>query len=78
VGPGGQEVLVVLVLVETMLREDCANGVKALQVPLPSMVASNRNSKIQERLIVDVVVFVLVNVYGLLVGKDNAVVIVIG
>jgi hypothetical protein len=55
-GDDGQDVLVVLVD-EPMFFEDC-NGAKASQVPLlPRMVVRHRNSKIQERLMVDCVVF---------------------
>ncbi len=77
-GDDGQDVLVVLVD-EPMFFEDC-NGAKASQVPLlPRMVVRHRNSKIQERFMVNGVVFVLVNDYVSLVGKtaDSDVVIVV-
>jgi hypothetical protein len=76
VGTAGQEVLAVLVLVEPMFLEDC-NGAKALQIPLlPTMVDRNRKSRILERLMLHGVVFVLMDVYVSMVGKDSAVVIV--
>jgi hypothetical protein len=83
-GNDGQDVLVVvlvlvLVLVdEPMFFEHC-NGAKASQVTLlPRMVVRHRNSKIQERLMVDCAVFVLVNVYDVSkVGKRHSAVAIV-